>query len=564
MSFSGKEFKLHPRTAVSVFIILLFLLLSSAYLEFRNRKNTTLELMALMSENLSQTIRQAAVNSILSNDVIEDELAARTQNALQIITSGTDLLTTSQAVLERIIAEHQLIGMQIINREGQILRTIGRITDDHIDPVYLQDWLRSDESAINFGMSTTSAENKFVIGIGLKIAAGAVIGFSDADELIALRRKIGIGNLMNSISQNSAVAYIAIQDSLGILAATANIETLSAIASDSFLRTGMDSTNFKWRISRFKERRIFEGVLPFYVLDVSYGLIRIGLDYKPIQEIQASAIRQGAMRLGILLVIGFLLAAFSITNQNVRLLRREKENITKEVYRLQDDLRRRERFSAMGELAAGVAHEIRNPLNAISMTVQRLAREFPPAEGAGEQAQLIKTIRQEIERIGAIIRQFLDFARPAPLAKKSVEIDELITNVIALYQARAASQQIKIESENHLHSKVFIDPDKITQGLINLLENALDAVASGGTVKLRVASSGRKKFSITVEDDGMGIPTENLNRIFNLYFTTKPNGTGLGLAQVYQIVSEHSGEIEVISRPGQGTRFVLTIPIMRE
>ena len=564
MSFSGKEFKLHPRTAVSVFIILLFLLLSSAYLEFRNRKNTTLELMALMSENLSQTIRQAAVNSILSNDVIEDELAARTQNALQIITSGTDLLTTSQAVLERIIAEHQLIGMQIINREGQILRTIGRITDDHIDPVYLQDWLRSDESAINFGMSATSAENKFVIGIGLKIAAGAVIGFSDADELIALRRKIGIGNLMNSISQNSAVAYIAIQDSLGILAATANIETLSAIASDSFLRTGMDSTNFKWRISRFKERRIFEGVLPFYVLDVSYGLIRIGLDYKPIQEIQASAIRQGAMRLGILLVIGFLLAAFSITNQNVRLLRREKENITKEVYRLQDDLRRRERFSAMGELAAGVAHEIRNPLNAISMTVQRLAREFPPAEGAGEQAQLIKTIRQEIERIGAIIRQFLDFARPAPLAKKSVEIDELITNVIALYQARAASQQIKIESENHLHSKVFIDPDKITQGLINLLENALDAIASGGTVKLRVASSGRKKFSIIVEDDGMGIPTENLNRIFNLYFTTKPNGTGLGLAQVYQIVSEHSGEIEVISRPGQGTRFVLTIPIMRE
>lgn len=564
MSFSRKEFKLHPRTAVSVFIILLFLLLSSAYLEFRNRKNTTLELMALMSENLSQTIRQAAVNSILSNDVIEDELAARTQNALQIITSGTDLLTTSQAVLERIIAEHQLIGMQIINREGQILRTIGRIADDHIDPVYFQDWLKSDESAINFGMSATSAENKFVIGIGLKIAAGAVFGFSDADELIALRRKIGIGNLMNSISQNSAIAYIAIQDSLGILAATANIETLSAIASDSFLRTGMDSTNFKWRISRFKERRIFEGVLPFYVLDVSYGLIRIGLDYKPIQEIQASAIRQGAMRLGILLVIGFLLAAFSITNQNVRLLRKEKENITKEVYRLQDDLRRRERFSAMGELAAGVAHEIRNPLNAISMTVQRLAREFPPAEGAGEQAQLIKTIRQEIERIGAIIRQFLDFARPAPLAKKSVEIDELITNVIALYQARAASQQIKIESENHLHSKVFIDPDKITQGLINLLENALDAVASGGTVKLRVASSGRKKFSITVEDDGMGIPTENLNRIFNLYFTTKPNGTGLGLAQVYQIVSEHSGEIEVFSQPGQGTRFVLIIPIMRE
>jgi len=533
MNFSGQDFKLQPRIAFTVFVILLFLLLSSAYLEFRNRKNTTLELMALMSENLSQSIRQAAVNSILSNDAIEDELTRRTQNALQIITDAADLLKTPQDVLERMISENQLIGLQIIDHEGRILRTIGQVAVNYIDPINLQDWLRSNESALYFGVVATSEENKFVIGIGLKIAAGAVIGFSDANELIALRRKIGIGNLLNSISRNSAVAYIAIQDSLGILAATANVKTLSAIAGDDFLRSGMDSPNFKWRISQFQERRIFEGVLPFDVLDISYGLIRIGLDYKPIQKIQTSAIRQGAIRLGILLIIGFLLAAFSITNQNVRLLRTEKEHITNEVYRLQADLRRREKFSAMGELAAGVAHEIRNPLNAISMTAQRLAREFPPAEGADEQAQLIRTIRQEIERISAIIRQFLDFARPAPLAKKSVEMVELIMKVMALYQARATSQHINMESQNHLHSKVMIDPDKITQALINLLENALDAVTSGGTVKLRVDSLGHKKFSITVEDDGTGIPEENLNRIFNLYFTTKPNGTGLGLAQVY-------------------------------
>lgn len=559
MNFSGKEFKLEPRTAVSVFVILLFLLLSSAYLEFQNRKKSTLELMALMSENLSQTIRQAAVNSILGHDALEEELANRTLSIIRCLAANPKALFGSEHSAERLVQENQLIGLKIIGKNGDVIRATHNATLDFPDESELSEWQTSGEPQSVFGMESG------VIAVGLHLSSGELlIVYADATNLNTYRRKSGIGNLINNISQNSAVAYIAIQDSLGILAATANIETLPAIASDNFLKSAIDSVNFQWRISQFQARRIFEGILPFNVLDASYGLIRIGLDYKPIQAVQTAAIRQVAFRLGILLIIGFLLAAFSISTQNVRLLRAEKKHITDEVYRLQDDLRRRDKLSAMGELAAGVAHEIRNPLNAISMTVQRLAREFPAAEGTDEQAELIKIVRREIDRISAIIRQFLEFARPAPLDKKPVMVEELIAKIVALYTARATSLQVKIEWEIDKSLRAFIDADKITQCLVNLLENALDAVSPGGTIKIRLVSPRRKYFSIIVEDNGTGIPPENQSRIFNLYFTTKANGTGMGLAQVFQIVSEHDGTVEVFSEPGRGTRFVLTIPIGKE
>ncbi len=559
MNFSGKEFKLQPRTAISVFVILLFLLLASAYLEFQNRKKATLELMALMSENLSQTIRQAAVNSILSNDAMEDKLANRTFDALRRIAANPKTVQKYGNSGEHLANEYGLVGLKVIGSSGNLVWVTQSTIYDFPGTDELAEWLAAAEPQTVFGLESG------VLAVGWRLAdGGALIGYADAMDLLAYRRKSGLGSLINGISQNSAVTYIAIQDSLGILAATANVETLPSIASDRFLQSVMDSSNFQWRISSFQERRIFEGILPFDILDASYGLIRIALDYKPIQAIQTAAVRQGAFRLGILLVIGFLLAAFSITTQNVRLLQAEKEHITSEVYRLQDDLRRREKLSAMGELAAGVAHEIRNPLNAISMTVQRLAREFPAAEGADEQSELIKIVRREIDRISAIIRQFLEFARPAPLVKKPALVEELIAQVVALYTARAASRQVKIEWENHRSVKAYLDADKITQCLVNLLENALDAVEIGGIVQIRLETPRRKYFSIIVEDNGTGIPAENQSRIFNLYFTTKPNGTGLGLAQVLQIVGEHDGTVEVFSEPGRGTRFILTIPFGKE
>ncbi|MFH1212616.1 MAG: ATP-binding protein [Candidatus Neomarinimicrobiota bacterium] len=560
-----KEFKLNPRMAVSVFVILLCLLLSSAYLEFQNRKNSVLELMSLMTENLTQTIRQAAVNSILSNDALEEELADRTLAALRIISKNIDQRMLSRDALEQMVLENQMVGLQIINSRGRLLRATLFAPPALPGENLLRDWLISDQPEISFGVQTDSLSTKSLYCIALRDpSGGAIIGYADAGQLLNLRREVGIGTVINSISENSAVTYIAIQDSLGILAATENVDALSAIATDNFLQSVIDSGSFQWRINSFQDKKVFEGILPFAVLEASYGVIRIGLDYKPILAIQSAAVRQGAVRLGILLVIGFLLAAFSIANQNIRWLKSEKEHITNEVYRLQDNLRRREKLSAMGELAAGVAHEIRNPLNAISMTVQRLAREFPPEEGVDEQAELIKIVRHEIDRISAIIRQFLEFARPAPLNKKPVMVEELIAKVVALYATRAAGQQVTIEWEKHPSLKANLDADKITQCLVNLLENALDAVSVGGTVKIRLKVPRRRYFSITVEDNGAGIPPENQSRIFNLYFTTKSNGTGLGLAQVFQIVSEHDGTIEVFSNPGQGTRFLITIPIGKE
>jgi signal transduction histidine kinase len=217
----------------------------------------------------------------------------------------------------------------------------------------------------------------------------------------------------------------------------------------------------------------------------------------------------------------------------------------------------------MGELAAGVAHEIRNPLNAISMSVQRLGREFPPADGQAEQLALIKTIRKEIARIGEIIQQFLRFARPAPLQKTSIDFNDLVQKVVDLYQAKLLNYGITFKWSRTHPLKTFVDPEQLERAIINLLENAIAATQPGSIIEFQMIDDDQQ-LRFLVRDSGMGIPPENLSRIFDLYFTTKPNGTGLGLPQVYQVIVEHGGSVVVDSTPGVGTTFTIFLPRNRE
>ncbi len=227
--------------------------------------------------------------------------------------------------------------------------------------------------------------------------------------------------------------------------------------------------------------------------------------------------------------------------------------------KLEEQLRRKEKLSAMGQLAAGVAHEIRNPLNAISMIVQRFHKEFKPTRDQEEYLALTRTVRSEIERIGQIIRQFLDLARPPKLNTAPVSVDDLISQSVAVVAAQAEAKDIRLVTGPGVQTRVEVDKNQFHQALLNLLQNALEAVAQGGLISIKARKTD-KHLSIDVKDDGPGIPPEQQKKIFDLYFTTKPAGTGLGLALVHRIITEHGGEVSVRSKPGQGTTFTLTIP----
>jgi signal transduction histidine kinase len=214
----------------------------------------------------------------------------------------------------------------------------------------------------------------------------------------------------------------------------------------------------------------------------------------------------------------------------------------------------------MGELASGVAHEIRNPLNAISMIAQRYEREFAPRKGLREYRSLTNVLKRESARVNSIVQQFLTFARPSKLQKSQVSIEQFIQHVATLFGGQAKGKGVRFSAQCSAKGFVQIDSGQMTQALLNLLQNALDATPKGGMISFLVDQADNN-MTFSVVDSGSGIPADKMNRIFDLYFTTKSNGTGMGLAITQQIVVQHHGRIDVKSEPGKGSTFVIEVPL---
>ncbi len=224
---------------------------------------------------------------------------------------------------------------------------------------------------------------------------------------------------------------------------------------------------------------------------------------------------------------------------------------------------RKEKLMAMGELAGSVAHEIRNPLNAINMIAQRFELEFEPTDDSEEYYKLSATIRKESQRVNKIIHQFLDFAKPSKPSFVPVKLDAIIHETADIVAEQARSSGVALEINSETEKEIMLDSEKIKQALLNLFINSIEAMPEGGVLKCN-ASRDEDDVTIVIEDTGIGMPEEVQNKIFNLYYTTKPGGTGLGLSIVHQIISEHEGDISVRSQPGKGTKITIKLPLVQQ
>jgi two-component system, NtrC family, sensor histidine kinase HydH len=271
--------------------------------------------------------------------------------------------------------------------------------------------------------------------------------------------------------------------------------------------------------------------------------------------------------------LGYLEETFSIQGRRVAVrgsitvLRDEKgqpdtmfavlRDVT-EQKRLEEHIKRQDQLNAMSHLASGVAHEIRNPLNAISMIGQRLRLEFQPGTEREEYEQLTKTLVSESRRINDIVQQFLQFSRPAPLNKQLVRLDGLVHNWGTLLTPVCSAKGVQLDVACSETVNIAVDADKLQQAIWNLVQNSLDACRAGDRIAI-TAETVQDKIRIIVKDSGHGISEQDLPKIFHLYFTTREKGTGLGLAIVQQIIAQHDGVITVDSQPGQGTTFTIEL-----
>ena len=221
-----------------------------------------------------------------------------------------------------------------------------------------------------------------------------------------------------------------------------------------------------------------------------------------------------------------------------------------------------ERMTALGNLAAGVAHEIRNPLNTIALTIQYLERLHARSAGVPstkEIQQNFRLIHNEINRLGNIIDSFINFARPRPVHPESVPVDALLDETFQLFERELQTAGIRLERDVPKGVEAFVDREGIRQCFINVIKNAVEAMEEGGVIRVRVAEE-RDGVRISFSDSGKGIAPKDVERLFDPYFSTKTNGLGVGLAITKRILMDHGGDIYVESELGRGATFTLILP----
>ena len=227
--------------------------------------------------------------------------------------------------------------------------------------------------------------------------------------------------------------------------------------------------------------------------------------------------------------------------------------------RLEDQLRQSEHLIALGRLATGVAHELRNPIAIIKTLVELMQQEYSQVSGIEE---FTKAIDEQVDRQNSEIRELLDFGRPTKVSIKECYVNDLIKGVLSFSAAMLRNQRISIilRLDDNL-SKISADTEKLKQVFVNIIINAAEAMASGGTLEI-ITKEIDDTIMISFSDTGEGIPAEEKIRIFDPFYTTKKTGTGLGLSISYQSITLHGGTIDVLSEVDKGSTFIITLPVI--
>ena len=287
------------------------------------------------------------------------------------------------------------------------------------------------------------------------------------------------------------------------------------------------------------------------------GMISLLLQH-PLHELhdKIARVRQGDLNVSVSFAgrndeIGDLGRDF---NDMVRQLRESREEIQR-LYRTQ--MSRAEHLATLGELATGLAHEIRNPLAGIAGVMEIVGRDLPESSPARE---VLSEVQEEILQIKRILSDLLETARPKPPDFRPADLNSTAEHAVSLARQQARSRPIEIKlSKSHELAPVEHDAGQIQQVLLNLLLNALQAIDDAGNIRVRLGSEDGFA-TVAISDTGRGIPPEHLANIFRPFFTTKKKGTGLGLSLVSRIVEAHGGRVEVASTPGEGSQFMLWLP----
>ena len=412
-----------------------------------------------------------------------------------------------------------------------------------------------------------------------------------------LRRDVVLREAMEAAYYSEGVVYAAIIDRDGVIVAHSDPSRVGERLPPSDDLAALASANGLTQLRAvYQTERMLEWRQPMELDNRPFADIRVGLSTILIRETVTEALIPAAIAAGVALalaiVIAILLAQVVVRPIHVirsglsRLGRGDlgatldlkgdefKElgdvfaSVTNQLRSVVPDSAKRaqlldlsRRVTALGRLTAGVAHEVKNPLNAMTIHLELLKQKLAANAGADATEPHVDIISREIRRLDDVVQGFLKFARPEELSLTAVPPAELANEVLKTLEVEANVTGVTLASDIAPGvPDIEADAGILRQALLNLAKNAVQAMPDGGKLTISAAPSKDGRVEIRISDTGVGIPPENLAKIFDLYFTTKETGTGIGLSLVYRTVHLHNGDIDVESTPGVGTTFIIRMP----
>lgn len=416
------------------------------------------------------------------------------------------------------------------------------------------------------------------VAVGRRVDQGVILMILSPEEYVFWGRQIIVQGFLEDFSGKGNIAYLRVEGPGGTVIARQGGGDI-ANQAPKFKKTEVRSGDPALSWIRGPGADFLEVVRPFRPAGQDLGQVRLGLSLKEVNPILDQARRT---------IILTSLVLFGLGLISIFLIFRMQGRHFKNMQELEEQIRLREEFSAMGQLAAGVAHEIKNPLNAISLVVQRLQQEFvrDNPEEQREYERFTGIVRNEIARVNQIIGHFLMVAKPLTVRLEDHSVIDILEYILEVMGEEFRQKGIRVIKEWDDNTPLIrSDRFQLTQAFLNIFNNALEAMAEGGEIRLTVKSvrsseSGvrSEKFSatklkthhpelqrdfieISLADTGQGIPPEGLKRIFAHYFTTKEKGVGLGLAITQKIIQAHEGTLEIQSAFNQGTIVTIRLPL---
>jgi signal transduction histidine kinase len=405
-----------------------------------------------------------------------------------------------------------------------------------------------------FGRPSERQDRPRLIALRRAGGSGTIIGAFDDAGMRHWGLRVAIQRAIDETVTLHGVLFVAVTDEGGRVLGSLGEVPESKSEKDELQRHILESKipSASRKITT-EGRNLLEVISPIYLETTRIGLARVGLESDRADQILLRNRNLLFISMALVILIGLFSLWFLYMNQNRHLARIEE---------MRKQLEQSERLSALGQLAAGVAHEIRNPLNAISLASQRLQREFHPEKDKEEEYQrLAGVIRDEIRRLNEIIEDFLSFSRSRRLEFRNYSLKDLLYKIVSLIEEEAKTKgvSIKLQSIDSVNP-VPMDVDKLQQAFLNIIKNAMESIPGEGAVSVSVEPSGSDWISVKITDTGSGLTPEEIERIFNPDYTTKEKGLGLGLPIAHEIVRGHGGRILVVSKPGGGTTFDVRLP----